>query len=245
VRPAKKPESGLALHWWRVKRSLGRRWLEWRLPHGFERLGTRYGGWWLFAPAVSSEPLLVDCGLGKDISFPLAFLERFGGRVIGLDPNPVALDYCRAHCPAAMEVRGEAFWTEPGRQITFHMPRPADDLPPGADGVSGSVLVSHAYASGSTLEVATTSLTGVLSHAGRPECDMLKLDIEGAEYDVIDALCANGDVRRTRQLAVEFHHGWTARTLQDTDARVARLDASGFTLRHVEGRNYLFLRREG
>jgi FkbM family methyltransferase len=246
VRPAaEKPESAAALHWWRLRRSLGRRWREWRLPRGFERLGTRYGGWWLYAPAIGSEPLLIDCGLGKDVSFPLAFLERFGGRVIGLDPNPVALEYCRAHCPPRMEVRGEAFWSQPGRRLSFHMPRAADKLPKGADGVSGSLLASHSYAGEETREVGTTSLGEVLAHAGRAECDMLKLDIEGAEYEVLGALCASGDIRRTRQLAVEFHHGWTERTLQDTENCIAQLAARGFDLRHDENRNFLFVRRDG
>jgi len=85
----------------------------------------------------------------------------------------------------------------------------------------------------------------VLAGAGRAECDMLKLDIEGAEYEVLEALCASGEIRRTRQLAVEFHHGWTDRTLQDTDKCVAQLEARGFDLRHSENRNYLFLRRDG
>ena len=33
-----KPNTFVALHWWRLKRSLGRRWREWRLPAGYETL---------------------------------------------------------------------------------------------------------------------------------------------------------------------------------------------------------------
>lgn len=239
-----KPEGRLALHWWRLKRSLGRRWREWRLPRGFERLGTRYGGWWIFAPAIGTDPLLVDCGLGKDISFPVAFLQRFGGRAIGIDPNPVALEYSRAHAPKGMEVRAQAFWHEAGRELQFHMPRPAELLPEGADGVSGSLLASHSYAGGAALAVRTTSLGEILAAAGREECDVLKLDIEGAEYDVLEALCRSGEIRRARQLLVEFHHGWTERTLQDTRDAIARVQASGFELSHTEDRNAAFLRRD-
>lgn len=229
-------------HWWRLKRSLGRRWREWRLPRGFERLGTRYGGWWLFAPAIGRDPLLVDCGLGKDVSFPAAFLQRFGGHVIGIDPNPAALDYSRAHCPEGMEVRDAAFWTEAGGELRFHLPRPPEELPRGADGVSGSLLASHSYASDATLTVRTTSLSEVLARARRQECEVLKLDIEGAEYEVLDALCASGDIRRAGQLLVEFHHHCTERSLADTQERIAQVEASGFTLQHTEDRNCMFLR---
>ena len=240
--PESKPEALLPLYWWRLKRSVGRRWREWRLPQGFERLGTRYGGWWIYAPAVGGNPLLIDCGLGKDISFPAAFLARFGGRVVGVDPNPAALEYSRAHCPSGMEVRAAAFWADAGRELTFHLPRPLAELPEDADGVSGSLLSSHSYAGKYTLAVQTTSLSELLEQAGRDECDVLKLDIEGAEYEVLDAQCANGEIRRARQVLVEFHHHCTDRTLEDTRGCIARLETSGFTLQYTEDRNCVFLR---
>ena len=239
-----KPDTPVALHWWRLKRSLGRRWREWRLPRGFERLGTRYGGWWIYAPAVGKDPLLVDCGLGKDISFPVAFLQRFGGQVIGVDPNPVAVDYSRANAPEGMEVRAQAFWHEAGRELEFHLPRPAEQLPKGADGVSGSLLASHSYAGVEALAVRTTSLREILSGARREECDVLKLDVEGAEYEVLEALCRSGEIRKARQLLVEFHHHCTDRTLQDTQDAIARIQASGFELSHTEDRNAAFLRND-
>jgi FkbM family methyltransferase len=232
----------VALHWWRLKRSLGRRWREWRLPRGYERLGTRYGGWWIYAPAVRKAPLLVDCGLGKDISFPVAFLSRFGGRVIGIDPNPDAVRYSTANRPQGMEIRSQAMWTQAGQELVFHMPRPLDQLPKGADGVSGSLLASHSYAGTGTLAVRTTSLREILAGSADTECDVLKLDIEGAEYEILDALCRSGEIRKARQLLVEFHHHCTDRTLQDTLDTIAKVRASGFLLRHTEDRNAAFLR---
>src|SRR5664279_3271556 len=133
-------------HWNRLKRSLGRRWREWRLPRGYERLGTHYGGCWVDTRLVGPQPLLIDCGLGEDISFPVAFLQRFAAaRVIGVDPNPRSLAYCRAHCPSGMEILANALWTTAGETIAFHLPRSQDQLPKGADGVSGSLDPSHEY----------------------------------------------------------------------------------------------------
>lgn len=244
MRPAEpKPEGMLPLHWWRLKRSMGRRWREWRLPAGFERLGTKYGGWWIYAPAVGPNPLLIDCGLGMDISFPTAFLRRFGGRVVGVDPNPAALEYAGAHCPPGMEVRAAAFWSLPGRELTFHLPRALAELPKGADGVSGSLLPTHEYTGNETLPVRTTSLAQILTETKRDDCDILKLDIEGAEYEVLEAYCAGGDIRRVRQLLVEFHHHTTDRTLEDTRQCIARVEASGFHLQYTEDRNCVFLRK--
>jgi FkbM family methyltransferase len=235
---------GLKKHWQRLKRSVGRRYREWRLPRGYIRLGTRYGGWWIDRRIVGDAPLLIDCGLGIDISFPVAFLHRFGGRVIGIDPNPHAVRYCEQHKPEGMEVRSRAFWTRGGERAVFHMPRPLEQLPKGADGVSGSLLRSHNYTGEETVEVLTTSLGEVLASAGREECDILKLDIEGAEYEVLAGLCQSGEIRKARQLLIEFHHHCTHHPLEDTLRTVALLQGSGFELIHTENRNYTFRRSD-
>jgi FkbM family methyltransferase len=231
-------------HWNRLKRSLGRRWKEWRLPHGYERLGTRYGGWWIDSRSLGPQPLLIDCGLGEDISFPVAFLHRFAdARVIGVDPNPRSLAYCRARCPSGMEILANAFWTTTGETIAFHLPRGQDNLPKGADGVSGSLDPSHEYVEGGErIETKTVDLDSLLSRAGRTECDVLKLDVEGAEYALLDALVASGRIQAARQVLVEFHHGVTGHSAADTQRIVARLGAAGQRLMHIEGRNYIFRR---
>lgn len=236
--------SPLGRHWARLRRSLGRRWREWRLPRGYVRLGTRYGGWWLDAHAVGTYPLLVDCGLGLDISFPSAFLARFGGQVVGIDPHPRSVAYCEAHKPPGMEIWPRAFWRESGHRLMFHLPRGADALPQGADAISGSLLASHSYAGGGTIEVLTTSLDEVLARTGRDACDVLKLDIEGAEYDVLEALCASGEIRRARQVLVEFHHGWTEHPYAHTAAAIEAMQCCGFALIHTEGRNHIFRRAD-
>lgn len=138
----------LQKHWGRLCRSWSRRYREWRLPRGYQRLGTRYGGWWVDAQSLSASPLLIDCGLGEDLSFPSEFLNRFGGRVLGVEPNPRSLAYCRAHCPPGMEITAQALWCRSGEFMTFHLPRSQTLLPPGADGVSGSLLASHDYVGG-------------------------------------------------------------------------------------------------
>ena len=226
-------------HWQRLRRSLGRRWREWRLPASYVRLGTRYGGWWLDSSAVRADPLVIDCGLGEDISFDVAFLARFGGRVIGIDPNPASLAWCRERCPPGMELRDRAFWTAAGATLTFHLPRPKAQLPEGADGVSGSLRADHPYVGGGeTRQVQTTSLEEVL--AGREECDVLKLDIEGAEFEVLAELVRRGELRRCRQLLVEFHRYVAGEAA--TERALAGILAAGFRLAHVESKNYLFRR---
>ncbi len=236
---------GVKARWDRLKHSLERRWREFRLPGGYVRLGSRYGGWWLDRGIVGADPLMVDCGLGQDISFDAAFLSRFAGAVFGIDPNPQSLAWCRTHCPPGMHLLERAFWTSAGRTLTFHLPREIVELPRGADGISGSLIGSHEYVSGgASRSVTTTDLAELLAQARRAECDVLKLDIEGAEYEVLADLAARGLLAKCRQVLVEFHHRVTHHTQQETDRVVAAVLAAGFRLVHVEGRNYSFRRSD-
>lgn len=240
-----KPRKTLSQHWSRLQRSLTKRWENARLPKEYVRLGTQYGGWWLDQSVIGAQPLVLDCGLGRDISFPAAFLARFGGQVIGIDPNPESIEYCEQHCPPNMQIMNKALWTQADQALTFHMPRAREQLPLGADGVSGSLVDSHDYVEGGTqFTTNTTSFEQLLDSLDREECDVLKLDIEGAEYEVLAHLCESGELIKIRQLLVEFHHNVTHHTLEQTQSTIESIQEVGFQLIHREGRNYIFRRKD-
>lgn len=231
-------------HWNRLKRSLRRHWREFRLPRGYARLGTKYGGWWVDTTRIHQPALLIDCGLGEDISFPITFLKQFRGQVLGVEPNPRSLEYCKHHVPTGMRILPMAFWKEAGQDIVFHLPRQQDQLPKGADGVSGSLVSTHEYVvGGEQLHIRTTNLTALLAEAGATRCDVLKIDIEGAEYEILDDLAATGQLTLVDQLLVEFHHDVTHHTQAETDATAAKILACGYELIYIEGRNYIFRKR--
>jgi hypothetical protein len=71
---------------------------------------------------------------------------------------------------------------------------------------------------------------------------VLKLDIEGAEYRVLEQLCATGRIDKVGQLLVEFHHGWTEFSIADTRRMTGVLASHGLALLHTEGRNHIFRR---
>ena len=61
-------------------------------------------------------------------------------------------------------------------------------------------------ASAEAIEVPVRRLSTIMRELGHGAIDLLKMDIEGAEYEVIaDLLACGADVR---QLLVEFHHRW-------------------------------------
>jgi hypothetical protein len=71
--------------------------------------------------------------------------------------------------------------------------------------------------------------------------DLLKMDIEGAEYAVIDDIVASGII--VKQLLVEFHHRWKEVGVSKTKHAVRKLNAAGYRIFAVSpnGEEYGFL----
>ncbi|MDX1509174.1 MAG: FkbM family methyltransferase, partial [Woeseiaceae bacterium] len=92
------------------------------------------------------------------------------------------------------------------------------------------------------IEVPCYTVATIAEKLGHSRIDILKLDIEGAEYDVLDGLLQS-DVRPT-QLLVEFHHRFFENGLQRTADIIERLRDAGYKIMAVRaesGREIGFL----
>ena len=56
-------------------------------------LGSWYGGWTIPVGALTRTSIVYSFGLGEDVSFDLALIERFGCVVHAFDPTPVAVGW--------------------------------------------------------------------------------------------------------------------------------------------------------
>lgn len=56
------------------------------------------------------------------------------------------------------------------------------------------------------VDVETVDLGGALALSGFEACDLLKMDCEGAEYEILDA-ATDDDLRRFRRMVIEYHEG--------------------------------------
>ena len=63
-----------------------------RLP-STETLGTVYGGHSVLTSVVDKAPVLYSFGVGEDISFDLAMMQRFDAQVFACDPTPRAVNF--------------------------------------------------------------------------------------------------------------------------------------------------------
>ena len=72
------------------------------------------------------------------------------------------------------------------------------------------------------------TLEGAMARSGVKEVDVLKLDIEGFEYDVLPQIL--GTAVRPHQILVEFHHFMPQHDNAETEAAIELLRAHGYEL---------------
>lgn len=156
---------------WRLRRSLT---VEPRAD--LVSIGTAYGGWSIPADMLGGDSVCYLAGLGEDASFDLSLIERFGCTVHAFDPVPEAASY--AQTVSAREPRFHfhscGLWSSDGA-LRFY-----DNAEPGF--VSRSATNMHE--TGSYTEAQVRAVDSLMSELGHERIDLLKLSVEGSEYEI-------------------------------------------------------------
>jgi FkbM family methyltransferase len=197
-------------------------------------LGEGDGRWTISATHLPRHPLVYSFGIGLDVSFDLALIERYGAEVYGFDPTPVAKSWL-----AQQNMPDSFHFVDCG--LAAHNGELELALPPN-HGVSFTPLIAGQDFQKGKFPVKT--LSTFLSELGHGRVDIIKIDIEGAEYEIIDELAQCQD--RIGQLLIEFHHRMfdVENACYMTRSAVGLLRAAGFKLFAISprGLEFSFLR---
>lgn len=196
-------------------------------------LGSPYGGWMIATPPLrdASSPVVLSFGLGDDVSFDEAIISTYRAQVFGFDPTPASLRWLAAHgVPAGMRVEPIGIAAFDGEQ-EFAMP---------VGETRGNF--SSKQRGDTTVVCQVRRYATILAMLGLRRVDVLKLDVEGAEYDVIDDLLASAAL--PTQLLVEFHHRLHNIHVAETRRSVRAIQRAGFSLFAVSpgGQELSFIR---
>jgi len=208
----------------------------WEVQVAAERLqlGSDYGGYAVCPRGLSPATCVYSFGVGEDIRFERALVDRFGMQVDLFDPTPRSLEWLDA------QPLGDRLIFHPWGLASFD--GMARFRPPRNPAHISHRLVPESECSGDLIELRVFRLSTLLQRLSHDRLDVLKMDIEGAEYEVIADLLAS-PIRPT-QILLEFHHHLRGVTLEQTEASVARLNRAGYRIFAVSesGRELSFLR---
>jgi FkbM family methyltransferase len=149
------------------------------------------GGWRMVIDGLGQDTIVYSFGVGDNIAWEIAMTERFGCAVHAFDPTPMSVEWIsKQKLPPKLIYHPEGLSTYDGTQRFYNA------FKPGKIDMSGVRPNSHGYH-----DLPVKRLQTFMRELGHDHIDLLKLDIEGMEYDVLRA------IRHLpiKQIIVEFH----------------------------------------
>jgi FkbM family methyltransferase len=187
----------------KIRSAMRRRWFEWRLARlpvepgpPIVRLGSAYGGWTIPDNALGEGDICYCVGAGADVSFDVELIHRYGAVVRAVDPvksyEDEALRQAAGDPRFSLRVVALATRDGPVRMQSHH------------ERSSASLSAAGLYETDEWTEVPGLTLTSLMREFGDDHIDLLKVDVEGLEYELVPTLdlVALG----VRVFALQLHH---------------------------------------
>ena len=193
-------------------------------------------GWVVDESLLNKESVIYSVGVGSNIDFDLELINSFGATVHAFDPTPRSIEW----------VKGQQL----PRQFIFHpFGLSAENghmefLPPSKASSTHFSPIDRYGDTNNVVRAPVKDIDTIASELNHKEIDLLKMDIEGAEYEVIEALPKNRVA--INQILIEFHHMYKGIPISKTVDAISALNNLGFELFNISQRTYEFsFRKKG
>jgi len=211
---------------------------QWR-QHRLRRAGvldsTEYrpeivGDWALWPEAITPASVVYSFGVGDNVAWDREMIRRFGVTVHAFDPTPGSIAWVkRQKLP---------------RQFLFHdygisnFDGALNFYPPRKTGNTHYSQEQRGAGSATPIRGRVNCLTTIMRRLGHRHLDVLKLDVEGSEFEAIPDLIDSGVT--VDQLLVEIHYQFRSRSFAAGIEQIQQLKAYGMQCIHFSKRGFEF-----
>ncbi len=182
-------------------------------------IGNNYGGFFVDVSNLKGESIIYSFGIGEDISFDKELIKKTKAKVYGFDPTPKSIEWVKEN-----KVNNFIFF-DYGIGIKNESTKMY--LPKNKDHVSGSIIktknLSEQY-----VNIELKTLDKIMDELEHNHIDLLKLDIEGLEYQVLDYIVAKKI--KINQIVLEFHDRFVENGVEKRKKLMKRLRGNGYVL---------------
>lgn len=184
-----------------------------------KRYGNIYGGFYVCPQFLNQKSIIYSFGIGEDISFDKAIIENHNCQVFGFDPTPKSIIWIKnQNLPANFNFYDFGISNKSGF-VEFYLPR-------NPEYISGSYIIQKNVNIMDKIVVKMKSFEDIINELGHKHIDILKMDIEGAEYDVID--CILNTRIPINQFLIEFHERLFENGKVQTENVIEKLKSNGY-----------------
>ena len=193
-------------------------------------------GWVVDESLLNKESVIYSVGVGSNIDFDLELINSFGATVHAFDPTPRSIEWVKnQQLPKHFIFHPFGLSAENG-----HM----DFFPPSKASSTHFSPIDRYGDTNNIVRAPVKDIDTIASELNHKEIDLLKMDIEGAEYEVIEALPKNRVA--INQILIEFHHMYKGVPISKTVDAISTLSNLGFELFNISQRTYEFsFRKKG
>jgi FkbM family methyltransferase len=174
---------------------------------------------------------VISGGVGKDITFEIELASKFDCQVFLFDPSPTGV---RTMTGLPLIPQNLHFFpiglAKTDGMVSFEPPKNPDE---------GSFSISNLP--NNTMSFECKKVSTLAAERGIHSFELIKIDIEGFEYEVIEDLIESR--LKVRQIAVEFHDFMDGISRKKTKWCKQLLHKNGYTLFHKRGYDYSFVKK--
>ena len=183
--------------------------------------GNGYGGFYVCPELLNKNSIVYSFGIGFDITFDAMVIENHDCHVFGFDPTPKSIQWVRSQTLPEKFHFYEYGISNTSGPVDFYLPKNREH-------VSGSIVIQENVNLQEKVTVIMKSLTDIMNELGHRHIDLLKLDIEGAEYEVLENVL-EANIPFT-QLVVEYHDRFFENGKQKTKQIIEELKKNGYEI---------------
>jgi FkbM family methyltransferase len=183
--------------------------------------GNQYGGFYVYPDLLNENSIIYSFGIGRDVSFDTAVIRNHNCRVFGFDPTPKSIDWIKDQDISPKFTFHDLGISDKSGFCDFYFPKNPDN-------VSGSIVKQDNIDVGEKTTVKMRSMKDIMNDLGHTHIDILKMDIEGAEYSVIENIL-DSDIS-IDQVLIEFHDRFVENGKARTQQTIRHMNNKGFEI---------------
>ena len=203
----------------------------------YKRIGSQYGGWDIVVNQLDSNSIIYSFGVGEDASFDIGLIREIGATIHAFDPTPKSIEWVKNQDFPDSFIMHEYGIADLDGTITFFPPENPDHV--------SHTIIERDKTKDQSIEVPVKRLKTIMKELGHDRIDLLKMDIEGAEYSVLKDMESTGI--RPKQLLIEFHHRFPNVGIGETIKAIRMIKKMGYGLFSVSpsGEEFSFILKKG